>query len=130
MKQITVVSAAILIAMGFAIDANADDRGERRGPVAFADIDTNADSLLSLEELQAMKANKGRKGDRKGGGKRRMGLDPQERLSLADTDGDGYLNEAEFDAAREVIREKMRELRKNRHNRESEEDAAEDDTGA
>lgn len=128
MKQITLVSAAVLIALGFAIDANAGDRGERRGPPSFADIDTNADSLLSLEELQAMKESRGHKG--KGKRKHKEGKDPQERFNKIDTDGDGYWSEAEFDAAREKMREKRREHRQKHHDREAADDESEDESGA
>lgn len=126
MKQITLVSAAVLIALGFAIDANAGDRGERRGPPAFADIDSNADSLISFEEIEALKANRGHKGGRK----HKEGKDPQARFNEMDTDGDGYWSEAEFDAAGEKMREKMRERRKHRHNQDAADDESEDETGA
>ena len=122
MRQITVLSAAILVALGFAIDANAGDKGERRSPPSFAEIDTNADSLLSFEELQAMKANRGHKGKRKN----KEGKDPQKRFNKIDTDGDGYVSEAEFDVAREKMREKRREHRHKHHDREATEESQDD----
>ena len=121
MKQTIAVTAAILVALGVAIDADAGEKGERRGPPSFADIDTNADQLLSFEEMEAMHANMGRKG--KGERKQKEGKDPQARFNKIDTDGDGFLSVAEFDTARE----KMRERRKERHKRHKK-DAADDES--
>lgn len=121
MKQTIAVAAAILVALGVAIDADAGDKGERRGPPSFADIDTNADQLLSFEEMEAMKASRGHKG--KGDRKQKEGKDPQERFNKIDTDGDGFLSVAEFDTARE----NMREGRKNRHKRHKR-DASDDES--
>ncbi|HNP66059.1 MAG TPA: hypothetical protein PKH39_19175 [Woeseiaceae bacterium] len=125
MKQYIAIPTAILIVLGVAIDANAEDKGERRGPPSFAEIDTNADSLISMDEIEAHKASRGHKG--KGDKKHKEGKDPQARFNKVDADGDGYWSEAEFDAAREKMRERRHE-RHNRHKREKADEAAQDDS--
>lgn len=123
MKQYIAVPAAILIALGFAIDANAGEKGERRAPPTFAEIDTNADSLISFDEMEALKASRGH--ERKGDRKPKEGKDPQSRFNKVDADGDGYWSEAEFDAARE----KMRERRHKHHKRDkAKKDESQDDS--
>ncbi len=125
MKQTIAVAAAILIVLGVAIDANAGEKGERRAPPTFADIDTNADSLISFDEIEAHKASRGNKG--KGDKKHKEGKDPQARFNKVDADGDGYWSEAEFDAAREKMRERRQERHK-RHKREKADEASQDES--
>ena len=125
MKQYIAIPAAILIVLGVAIDANAGDKGERRGPPSFAEIDTNADSLITMDEIEAHKASRAHKGN--GDKKHKEGKDPQARFNKVDTDGDGYWSEAEFDAAREKMRERRQERHK-RHKRDHVEDESQDDS--
>ena len=125
MKQYLAVPAAILIVLGVAIDANAGEKGERRGPPSFAEIDSNSDSLVSFDEIEAHKASRGHKG--KGDRKHKEGKDPQARFNKVDADGDGYWSEAEFDAAKEKMRERRHE-RHESHKRDHAEDVSQDDS--
>ncbi len=117
MKQYIAISAAVLVVLGVAIDANAGDKGERRGPPSFAEIDTNADTLISFDEMEALKASRGHKANRR----HKEDKDPQTQFNKVDTDGDGYWSEAEFDAARD----KMREHRQKRRDKRAEADEPE-----
>ena len=99
------IRAAIIALVGVACTSLAlAEGGFRPQPPSFADLDTNGDSLISREELQ--NARKGMPGGR--GGERKVPeggeFDP---IAMADADGDGYLNEDEFDALREKMRERM-----------------------
>ncbi|MCH9693595.1 MAG: hypothetical protein K0U72_03720 [Gammaproteobacteria bacterium] len=92
-----VAASAILV-----LEASADGGKKWPGPPSFVEIDSNADQLISREEmLAAMQARLEERGQRRG-----PAGDPEERFSRVDEDGDGYLNEAEFDAARAKMEER------------------------
>lgn len=106
MKRLTTIMV-LIIGLAFIGGANAGDRSERPDPPSFADIDSNSDQLVSREEMEVFVRENGRKGGHEG----RRGGDPEKRFDRADTDGDGYLSEAEMDA----VREKMAGYRDRRH---------------
>ncbi len=106
-KLMTIV--ALTLGMILAFNASADGDKQRPEPPSFTEIDSNADQLISREEMEAvMEARAGDRRPRCGDGR-----DPEARFNRVDEDGDGYLNEAEFDAARA----KMEERRGHHHRR-------------
>ncbi len=96
---------ALLAALSATLVVSIASAGDKdRMPPSFGEIDTNDDALISQEELAAFAER--RMAERgvavpPGGFK----LNPVER---ADTDGDGYLSEAEFDEMITRARELMR----------------------
>jgi hypothetical protein len=116
-KLMTIV--ALTLGMILAFNASADGDKQRPEPPSFTEIDSDADQLISREEMEAaMEARVGDRAPRRGGGR-----DPEGRFNRVDEDGDGYLNEAEFDAARARMDE-----RRGRHHRRG--DCDEQDTDA
>lgn len=98
----------LTVGLTLAFNASAKGDKQRPEPPSFTEIDSNADQLISREEMEA--AMQSRVGDR--GPRRGDGPDPEARFNRADEDGDGYLNEAEFDAAHAKMEE-----RRGRHHR-------------
>jgi hypothetical protein len=86
-----------------------DDMPDRRGP-SFEDLDQNKDLLIGPDEFEAFM--QGRSDNR---GKRRQSesLRPS-RLERLDTDGDGYVNESEFNAFHEGMRRERKGKRPGR----------------
>lgn len=116
-KRKTIV--ALALGMFLAFNASAEEGKQQPQPPSFTEIDSNADQLISREEIEAaMEARVGDRGLRRGGGR-----DLEGRFNRVDEDGDGYLNEAEFDAARERI-----EGRRGRHHRHGDCDKPDADT--
>ena len=98
-KVMTIV--VLTLSMSLAFNASADGDKQRSEPPSFAEIDSNADQLISREEMEAvMEARVGDRAPRRGGGR-----DPEARFNRIDEDGDGYLNAAEFDSARAQMEE-------------------------
>ena len=97
--------AIVILGVGFISLAFAGDEANRPEPPSFSDIDVNDDALISQDEFQSFMES--RRGDR-GGRQRPHGgrFNPVER---ADIDGDGYLNEEEFNAMRENMRNRWRD---------------------
>ena len=113
------------------LDADGDGRVtqaelQAAGQVRFAAVDTNGDGVLSLEELQAQGSHRAARRaahiierfDADGYGALsleelpRRGGDRAERMfSRMDSDSDGAISEAEFDAARAEMRAHMKERR-------------------
>ena len=112
----TILALTLGVILAFNASANGDK--QRPEPPSFTEIDSNADLLISREEMQAaMEARVGDRGPRRG-----RGPDPEARFDHVDEDGDGYLNEAEFDAARTKMED--RRGRRQRH-RDCDEEAPE-----
>ena len=86
-----------------AVSAAAHAGDSRPTPPSFADIDTNNDALISSDEFAAFAAARAEeRGVQAPPGRR--SFNPVER---ADADGDGYLNEVEFDALMQRMRDRM-----------------------
>jgi hypothetical protein len=88
-----------LAGLGLAATALAHDEIRERDRPTFEDIDTNTDMLISPDEIEAFRQS--RIGDRVENARRPK----TSRLQRADADGDGYVNQAEFDALRDQVRE-------------------------
>lgn len=95
---------AMVISLGLASTAIAGEHERKHTPPSFADIDSNDDALISDEEFQAFvqkKRDEMAERDGRGRGPRRMNP-----VEIADEDGDGYLNESEFDSLRDRMKER------------------------
>jgi len=82
-------------------EARMDDRAEQRAARAetmFARMDVDKSGGLSAEELEARRETSKGKYGKRGGGKRDRHGGPMHLLKRADTDGDGAITRAEFDA--------------------------------
>jgi len=106
----------VLIGVGFFSLALAGDNMDRPTPPTFSDIDANGDQLISQDEMRTfMEGMMARMHARKGGRH-----NPFER---GDADGDGYLNEEEFNEMRNAMRGM-------RHNRFGNDEPKPDDDAA
>ncbi len=97
----TLTYAAVLVG-GIGIAVGDDAPPELPEPPTFAEIDANGDQYIDAEELTTFIQNARPPGG-KGGGKR-GNKDPMQK---ADVNGDGLLDESEFNA----LRDRMREMR-------------------
>jgi hypothetical protein len=96
----------LLAGLGMATAALAHDETREWSRPNFEDMDANKDLLISPDEIEAFRES--RNGDRAKHPKRSK----TSRFLKADTDGDGYVNQAEFDALRDQVRESRRRHRR------------------
>jgi Ca2+-binding EF-hand superfamily protein len=90
----------VLVGLGLASMAIANDDMRARSGPSFEDFDQNNDMLISADEMEAfMQSRRQDWGERK-----RRESQRRSRLEQADTDGDGFVNESEFNAFQEVMR--------------------------
>ena len=112
MKSIRFVSSTMAFLL--ASCAMASDPGDRPAPPAFADIDTNADMYIDREEFSQFSAGMREK---VGGNFRSRpgGKSPEDRAARmydeADVDGDGLLNEEEFNSMQDSMRQRREKMR-------------------
>ena len=98
----TLTYAAVMVG-GVGIAMSDDAAPALPEPPTFADIDANGDQYIDAEELTTFIQN-ARPPGRKGGGKRgNRDIDPMEK---ADVNGDGLLDETEFNEFRDRMRER------------------------
>ena len=116
MKTTKLVALAIVLSLTSV--ANAGEHERKHTPPNFSDIDSNDDALISNEEFELFMQQK-REEMAEGRGRGPRGMNPVE---MGDEDGDGYLNEAEFDS----LRNRMKERHGRRFRRDRDADETDD----